>query len=67
MLAPVVPIRLASTAPTARKPVLMTGVACRSPRSTIPPEIVNSAPSSMMKETYSSPVCPSSAGSRIAT
>ena len=37
--APVVPIHEASAAPSARKAVFVTGVASRSPRSRMPPEI----------------------------
>ncbi len=67
MLAPVVPIRLASNAPTARKAVLTSGVARRSPRSTMPPEITNSAPRSTMNETYSSAVCTTTPASNVVT
>jgi hypothetical protein len=42
MLAPVVPMKLARTAPARRKEVLTRGVARRSPRRTIPPEMMNS-------------------------
>src|SRR5699024_7267750 len=51
--APVVPMKLASSPPTARKAVLVRGVAARSPRRTIPPDTVNSASSSTMNCTYS--------------
>ncbi len=39
MLAPVVPMKLAMQAPTARNPVLVIGWAERSPRSEMPPLI----------------------------
>jgi hypothetical protein len=50
MEAPVVPTIEASTAPTARKPVLTAGVATRSPRKSTPPEITKSPARSTMKE-----------------
>jgi len=40
MAAPVVPMKLASTDPAARKAVLVIGWAGRSPRSSMPPLIV---------------------------
>ena len=49
--APVVPMRLASSAPTARKAVLTSGVPASAPRRQMPPEIANSAPSSAMNAT----------------
>jgi hypothetical protein len=49
--APVVPTNEASRAPIARKVVFTTGVASRSPRSRIPPEITYRPASSTMKET----------------
>jgi len=56
--APVVPMKLASTAPTARKRMLLRGVASGSPVTYTPPEIVNSAASSRMNEMYSCRVPP---------
>ncbi len=51
MEAPVVPTKDARSPPSARKPVLVAGVATRSPRSRMPPETTNSPASSTMKET----------------
>ena len=51
MEAPVVPTKDAMTPPSARKAVLVAGVATRSPRSRMPPEMTNSPASSTMKET----------------
>src|SRR5262245_11106597 len=65
MLAPVVPIRFASNAPTARKAVLTSGVARRSPRNTIPPEVTNKAPRRTMNETYSRAVCHTTFASKV--
>ena len=53
MAAPVVPTRLASTAPTARKMALVRGRAGRSPAMRMPPLIVYRLNSSRMKGTYS--------------
>ena len=53
MLAPVVPTKLAISAPKARNPVLVTGCATRSPFSEIPPLITYRLNSSTMKGTYS--------------
>ncbi|MDT4881332.1 hypothetical protein FQZ97_1171840 [compost metagenome] len=52
--APVVPMKLASTAPMARMAVLSPGAPCRLPRMWMPPATVNSAVSRMMKGMYSS-------------
>ena len=49
--APVVPIRLAANAPTARTPVLTAGRARRSPLSWSPPEITYRLASSTMNGT----------------
>ena len=51
--APVVPIRLASTAPAARKSVLVNGWAGRSPSMRIPPVIVYKLKSKIMNGKYS--------------
>ena len=51
--APVVPMRLASTAPIARIAVLSPGAPCRLPRMWMPPATVNSAVSRMMNGMYS--------------
>ncbi len=53
MDAPVVPMSEASTAPSARSPVFSPGVPASVPRTTIPPEMMNSAPSRMMNAAYS--------------
>ena len=50
MEAPVVPTKDARTPPRTRNPVLVTGVASRSPRSRMPPEITNRPASKMMNE-----------------
>src|SRR5574337_457929 len=42
MLAPVVPIRFAMTAPISRNTELTAGVACKSPFTRIPPEMIKS-------------------------
>jgi hypothetical protein len=54
MAAPVVPIRLAGTPPTARNAVFVPGCAGRSPRSRIPPRMTYNASSSTINGTYSS-------------
>ena len=51
--APVVPISDASTPPSARKAVLLRGMARRSPSRWMPPQITNSAASSATKPAYS--------------
>ena len=51
-LAPVVPITLASRAPSARMPALLSGVGRRSRHTTTPPATVYSEPSMMMNEAY---------------
>ncbi len=53
MEAPVVPMKLASTAPMSNKPALSAGLPWRLPRMKIPPATVNSAVSRMMKGMYS--------------
>ncbi len=53
MLAPVVPITLASTVPMASSAVLVAGVPTSVPRSSTPPPVVYSARSSTMKGRYS--------------
>ncbi|MCY1235244.1 hypothetical protein D9M72_478520 [compost metagenome] len=40
MAAPVVPMKLASTVPSARMPVLSPGVPCRLPRTQMPPATI---------------------------
>ena len=52
--APVVPKRLAMTAPKSRRMQLARGVAFRDTWMTMPPEMMYSAPSNTMKLTYSS-------------
>ena len=59
MDAPVVPIRLAITAPTVRYAVLTNGVPAQEPRILIPPEITNNAVKSAMNEKYSVMECSS--------
>ena len=54
MAAPVVPIQLARMVPTARMPVLTTGVPTSEPFRRTPPATVNRANSSTMKGMYSS-------------
>ena len=49
--APVVPTNEASTPPSARNAVLVAGVATRSPRNRMPPEITNSPASRTTNET----------------
>ena len=49
--APVVPTKLASTVPIASSTVLVSGVPCKLPEIRMPPAIVNSAKSRMMKGT----------------
>ena len=49
MLAPVVPIKLANSAPKSRKSRLFRGVASMSPFRWMPPEVVNNAPSVITK------------------
>ncbi|MNV43354.1 hypothetical protein D3C71_1350650 [compost metagenome] len=53
MDAPVVPMKLASTAPMARMVVLSPGLPCRLPRMKIPPATVNSAVSRITNGMYS--------------
>ena len=53
MEAPVVPITLASTAPSAKMPVLSKGLPCRLPRTKMPPATVYNAVSSRMNGMYS--------------
>ena len=53
MDAPVVPTRLARTAPTASIVVLASGVPASEPRRCTPPEITKSEASSVMKAAYS--------------
>ncbi len=65
--APVVPTKLAISVPIASSAVLVAGVPCRLPMIRMPPAMVNSAKSRMMKGMYSSSaVCASapSAGSK---
>ena len=50
MLAPVVPMKLARTAPMNRNMVLTSGVALRSPLRTMPPEMMNRAVRRRRKE-----------------
>lgn len=58
MDAPVVPIRLASIAPSASKAVFMTGEPWILPATRMPPAVVKSASSNRMNGTYSrSAVC----------
>ena len=57
--APVVPMKLASSPPTARNSVFVRGVAAMSPRRKIPPETTNSANSSAMNCPYSTSACTS--------
>ena len=54
--APVVPTNEARTPPTARKAVLLRGVALMSPSRWMPPETVKSAKSRTMNCAYSTPV-----------
>ena len=53
MDAPVVPMKLASTAPIARMAVLSPGLPCRLPRMKMPPATVNSAVSRITNGMYS--------------
>ena len=53
MDAPVVPMKLASTAPMIKIPALSAGVPCRLPRIWMPPATVNSAVNKTMKGMYS--------------
>ena len=53
--APVVPTRLASTAPAASSAVFISGVPDSDPRTWMPPVMTNSVPSRAMKDTYSWP------------
>jgi hypothetical protein len=64
--APVVPMKDASTDPSARNTVLVRGVATRSPRSRTPPEITNSPARRTMNETYSSAIVRRAPGRRAA-
>ncbi len=64
MEAPVVPRNEARTDPMARKAVLVSGVASRSPVRRIPPAITKRPARRMMNETYSSPIRRSAGGSR---
>jgi hypothetical protein len=53
MEAPVVPTRLASTAPTASSCVFWSGVPARDPLRWTPPAMTNRVPSKAMKAAYS--------------
>ena len=56
-LAPVVPMKLAMTAPSAMTIVLTIGVPASEPCTYMPPLMMNSEPSRMMNETYSIALC----------
>ena len=66
MEAPVVPTSEASTDPSARNPVLVSGVATRSPRSMMPPEITKRPARSTMNDRYSSATDTRASGRRTA-
>ena len=51
--APVVPMKLASTAPIARMPAFSPGLPCKLPRTKMPPAMLNSAVNRMMNGMYS--------------
>ena len=55
ILAPVVPIMLARTAPVNKNKVLLRGVAFKSPLKLIPPVVMKSEESSVTNERYSTP------------
>ncbi|MCY1222394.1 hypothetical protein D9M72_344840 [compost metagenome] len=63
MAAPVVPMKLASSVPSARMPVLSPGVPCRLPRTQMPPATIYSEAIRTMNGMYSA----SSACTALAT